>query len=206
MLKIGLTGGIASGKSSVARVLTEQGAIVLDADLIAHQVMAHDGPAFPEIIQIFGKGLLNPEGEIDRGRLGAIVFHDPAALAKLNQAVHPWVRVALKSQTEAYAEQEQARNQSFLLIWMIPLLFESNLSTMVDHTVVVYCTPAQQKSRLMLRNQLTAAEAEARIAAQLPLEDKLKLADYVIDNSQGEAETRQQILKLLGEWTWDPYV
>lgn len=205
MLKLGLTGGIASGKSTVAQTLSAAGAVVLDADLIAHQQYQPEGPAYPELIAYFGNEILDSAGEIDRQRLGARVFGNPEALAALNARVHPHVRAALAQSTQFYLEWEQRHQRSVLLVLMIPLLYESGLESLTDKIAVVYCEPEQQLQRLMARNGFSQKEAQARLDAQMPITEKRARADYCIDNRSDPAHTREQIQELLGVLTWEPY-
>lgn len=205
MLRIGLTGGIASGKSSVAKILAEQGAIVLDADQIAHENMAPTGPAYSGIVAYFGSEILDSDGQINRPKLGAKVFQNPVALQQLNQLTHPLVRQVLLEKTQEFQAQEATREQNWLLILMIPLLFESDLAHLVDTTVVVYCPEETQLQRLMQRNGLNRNEAEQRLRAQMPLEEKVRRADRVIDNSHSLEQTRQHVMEWLGAYSWDPY-
>lgn len=205
VLKLGLTGGIASGKSTAAETFRAAGAVVLDADLIAHQQYQIDGPAYPDLIAYFGKDILDTEARIDRQRLGARVFGDPAALAALNARVHPHVRKALAEAIQFYQQWEDRHQRSLLVVLMIPLLYESGLEALADKVAVVYCEPEQQLQRLMARNGFSEAEAQARLDAQIPITEKKERADYCIDNRSDPAHTREQIHQLLGVLTWEPY-
>ncbi len=205
VLKLGLTGGIASGKSTAAQVLTEAGAVVLDADLIAHQQYQPNGPAYQDLINYFGPEILNSAAEIDRQALATKVFGNPAALAALNSRVHPHVRAALASKIHFYQQWETRHPNSLLLVLMIPLLYESGLESLADKVVVVYCEPQQQLQRLMARNDLSLSAAQARLDAQMPITEKRERADYCIDNRLDPAHTREQIHQLLGELKWEPY-
>lgn len=206
MIRLGLTGGIASGKSTVAVLMAEAGAIILDADTIAHDLIAKGETAYDLVLEAFGDKILDSTGQIDRRRLGSIVFGDEQALKRLNAIVHPLVRAKLKAEEDRYRSQEQAVNQNWLLVMMIPLLYESNLAQMVDKSVLVYCPANQQLDRLMARNGFTQVEAEQRLAAQLPIEAKVELADEVIDNSRDREYTRLEVKRVLGELSWDPFV
>jgi len=203
---IGLTGGIASGKTSVARLLEAAGAIVLDADTIAHELMSPAGAAYQPVLDHFGTEILQANGEIDRLKLGTRVFSQPAELAQLNALVHPLVRQVLLQQVAAYRSRAQAAGQNWLLVLVIPLLYESDLAQLVDQVWVVYCPEAEQIRRLMQRNGLSTAEALLRIRAQWPIEEKKQRADQVIDNSGQLDATRNQVMKWLGECPWDPYL
>ncbi len=194
MRVIGLTGGIASGKSTVGHHLASlSSTAVIDADLLAHEVMAPNGPAYAEVVAYFGPSILTPDGAIDRPRLGAKVFGNPEALQALNARVHPHVRQAMQAQITAF--QQQGDIQTVFL--MIPLLYESKLTHLTEEVWVVYCTPEQQLERLMRRSALSYHEAQARLAAQWPIEQKRDLADWVIDNSQDEVHLKTEINQAL---------
>ena len=193
MRVIGLTGGIASGKSTVGRLLEAQHAVVIDADALAHACLRQDGPAYAGVLAHFGPTLLDAQGAIDRQKLGACVFSDPAQLAQLNQLVHPHVRSAMKARL---ASLEQAGNTRPVFL-MVPLLYESNLVHWVDEVWVVYCRPEQQRERLMLRNQLSEAQATERLDAQWPIDQKRECADVVIDNTGTADALDKQIMQAL---------
>nr|XP_008111432.1 PREDICTED: dephospho-CoA kinase domain-containing protein isoform X1 [Anolis carolinensis] len=192
MFLVGLTGGIASGKSTVVAILQELGCAVIDADVIARQVVQPSFRAYERIVHSFGPEIILENGELNREALGSIVFSQPEKRRLLNSITHPEIQKEMLKQILKY----------FLLghryvILDIPLLFETNtLTKFMKHTVLVYCDPQSQLSRLMKRNGLTQAEAEARIAAQLPLDQKVKMAKHVIDNSGDAEATRRQVLKL----------
>ncbi len=206
MIRLGLTGGIASGKSTVAVLMAEAGAIILDADTIAHDLIAKGESAYDLILDAFGDSILDSVGQIDRRRLGSIVFGDEQAIKRLNAIVHPQVRAKLKAEEARYRSLEEAQGKNWLLVMMIPLLYESNLAHMVDKSVLVYCPANQQLERLMARNGFNQTEAEQRLAAQLPIETKVELADQVIDNSRDREYTRQEVKRVLGELSWDPFI
>ncbi|XP_030076517.1 dephospho-CoA kinase domain-containing protein isoform X2 [Microcaecilia unicolor] len=192
MFLVGLTGGIASGKSTVVTVFQELGCAVIDADVIARQVVQPNEPAYQLIVQKFGNEILLENDEINREKLGSIIFSSSEKRQLLNSIIHPRIQKAMLKQIMKY----------FVLgyryvILDIPLLFETNkLKRFMKHTVLVYCDPQSQLSRLMRRNGLSKAEAEARILSQLPLDEKRRLADHVIDNSGDWESTRLQVLKL----------
>ncbi|XP_053555835.1 dephospho-CoA kinase domain-containing protein isoform X2 [Bombina bombina] len=192
MFLVGLSGGIASGKSTVVNILRELGCTVIDADVIARQVVKPGTSAHDQIVQLFGVEVLLESGELDREKLGAIIFSDPEKRRLLNSITHPPIRRAMLKQTIWY----------FLVgcryvILDIPLLFESrNLTRYMKHTVLVYCDPQTQLERLMKRNSLSQEEARKRLAAQLPLDSKLPLADHVINNSGDRETARRQVLQL----------
>ncbi len=179
MLKIGLTGGIATGKSYVVSVLRELGCEVIDADALAHEVIEPGRPAFDEIVGHFGKDVVGDDGKIDRVKLGAIVFSDKSQREKLNSIVHPRV---YEAQLKWFAELE-SRNPEAIAVVDAALMIETGSYRRFDKVVVVYCEPDLQRERLMLRNNLTLEQAQARISAQMPSDEKLKFADYSINTS-----------------------
>ncbi|HEY8530762.1 MAG TPA: dephospho-CoA kinase [Limnochorda sp.] len=187
---VGLTGGIATGKSLVAGFFREMGAAVVDADELARQVTAPGEPALAEIRRVFGPGVFTPEGELDRRALGRVVFADPEKRRALERIVHPRVRQRLE---EAVARFQAAGAP--LIVLEIPLLFEAGepLLRLIDWVVVVTAPEAVQLERLKARNGLTEAEARARMAAQMPLAEKVKRADYLVDNGGSPEETRRQV-------------
>jgi dephospho-CoA kinase len=195
MLKIGLTGGIASGKSYVLGLLRELGCEVTDADIIAHRVIEPGQPAFAEIIDHFGREVLDADGKIDRAKLGAIVFNDPSQRARLNSIVHPRV---FEAQETWFAEVEE-RNPGAIAVVDAALMIETGSYRRYDKLIVVHCRPDLQLQRLMARNNLAREEASARISSQMPAEEKLKYADFAVDTSNGFEDTRLQVQSLYSE-------
>lgn len=191
---VGLTGGIACGKSTVSRMLAERNARIIDADIIAREVVRPGEDAWSLIIKRFGRDILLPTEELDRVKLGSIVFADEKARLDLNAIVHPAVRKRMRQLTEDAKAEGVA-----LIVLDIPLLYESKLEHMVEQIVVVYCTEAQQLERLMQRNGFAQEEAERRIASQLSIEEKKRRADYVINNSGSLTETERQVDELVAE-------
>ncbi len=196
---IGLTGGIASGKSTVSAFLQDKGYTIIDADLAARMVVEVGQPAYLAIVEAFGKGILQENGQIDRAGLGAIIFNDQTKRNLLNGIVHPAVRsMMLSHKDEAIESGKQT------VIMDIPLLFESDLTWMVDRTIVVTVEEDVQLSRLMKRNELTEEEAASRISSQLPLREKAEKADAVIDNNGSVEDTLKQVEELLAAWGLKP--
>ena len=189
MLKVGLTGGIATGKSYVLEVLRELGCEVIDADKVAHQTMEPGQPAYHDIVAEFGATVLDEDGTIDRAALGALVFADAAQRARLNAIVHPRVFEA----QAAWLAGVAARNPQAVAVVDAALMVETGSYKRFDKLVVVHCEPQLQLERLMARNQLSREQAEARINAQLPAAEKLKVADYVINTSLSFEDTRRQV-------------
>ena len=195
---VGLTGGIGSGKSTVAAMLRDLGATVLDADAIVREIQAPGGAALAEIVEAFGPDVLDASGSLDRDALGAIVFRDESARKRLNSIVHPKVGAEMARRVAAAVAAGVE-----LLVLDIPLLFEGRqagtgtASVMrFDATVVVYASRETQIERQIAREGYDRAEAERRIAAQMPLEEKKQLADHVIDNSGTLDDTERQVRAL----------
>jgi dephospho-CoA kinase len=189
---IGLTGGIASGKSTFAAALRELGAPVIDADALARAAVRRGTPALGEIVREFGLGILGPDGELDRKAMAALVFPDPSARARLESIVHPAVRAAVASETARLAAAGHD-----LAFYDVPLLFERGLEREVDCVVVVHAPRALQLERLQARDGMTRAEAEARLDAQLPVEEKARRADVVVGNEGDLASLRSRAAPLL---------
>ena len=189
MLNVGLTGGIASGKSTVARMLVAKGAVLIDFDDLTHTVEEPDGPVWREILRHFGKAVLLPDRRIDRGKLGAVVFADRKKREILNGIVHPAV---LAEWRRRLAEIEKERADAVVLS-DIPLLIEVGLEKMVDLVLLVCVPPEAQIRRLMARNGYSREEAESRVAAQMPIAEKIPRADIVIRNEGPVEETAREV-------------
>lgn len=183
----GLTGGIASGKSTVSRMLRELGAHVLDADVIAREVVEPGTPGLAAVAERF-PGVVGPDGRLDRAKLGARVFGDPKERAALNALLHPLIGQQFLLRTQELAEQGVER-----LLYDAPLLIENRLHEGMDGVVLVWVPREVQKARLMVRDGLDEAAAEARLAAQLPLDEKRRHATWLVDNSGGLEATRAQV-------------
>jgi dephospho-CoA kinase len=191
MLRYGLTGGIASGKSTVAAMLREQGFPVLEADRISHQLIEPDGAAYDEVVSLFGRGILQRDGSIDRKRLAALVFENREKLEELNSIVHPLVEQEIVRGFETLAAAGKHR-AAFV---EAALIFEAGLHSRLDGVVVAWCLPEQQLARLKERG-MSEGEARKRIAMQMPVEEKLAKATEKIDCSDSVAETRRQVAAL----------
>ncbi|MBO0996252.1 dephospho-CoA kinase [Bacillus sp. SD075] len=192
---IGITGGIASGKSSVSLYLQELGFTIVDADMASRAVVEPGEEAYHQVVKAFGEDILLADGNIDRVKLGSIIFHDEEKRLLLNGIVHPAVRNWMRLKTEtALSSGEET------VFMDIPLLFESKLTSMVEKTLLVYVDEQVQLQRLMKRNGLSETEALARINSQMPLADKKALADAVIDNNGDIDETKRQVKSILSEW------
>jgi dephospho-CoA kinase len=197
-LLVGLTGGLATGKSTVSAILTSLGCVVLDADVLAREVVEPGQPALATIAAEFGPDVLGPDGRLDRKRLGAIVFADPARRKRLEAITHP----AIRDRFLARVVELQARGYEGLVVWDAPVMIESGNYQNMDRLIVVITDAATQRARALARDG-DPADAERRIASQMPLAEKAKLADYVIDNSGDraatEARTREVHAALLAE-------
>jgi dephospho-CoA kinase len=193
---VGLTGGIASGKSTVADLLRARGAKVIDADVVAREIVEPGEDAYNEIVAEWGPEVLGPDGALDRARLGAIIFSDAEARLKLNAMTHPRVRRRMLEQAEAL-RQEPAPPPVAVLD--IPLLFENGLEALVEETWLVYLDPTHQLERLMRRNGFSREEAEQRIAAQLPLSEKARRATRLIDNNGDLARLGAEVARVWRE-------
>jgi dephospho-CoA kinase len=189
---IGLTGGIGSGKSAVARMLAERGVPVVDADLLAREVVEPGRPAYEDIVREFGREVLAADGTIDRKRLGALIFGDDARRRRLNAITHPRIAAAGQEKIAAHAAAGAE-----VVFYEAALLVENQLHRMLDGLVVVSAPPEVQVARVVARDGLSEDEAHARLRAQLPLADKVAVATHVIDNSGPLEATRAQVDRLL---------
>jgi dephospho-CoA kinase len=195
MINVGLTGGIACGKTTVAQMFVRHGAYLIDLDKLAQDVVAPQLPAWQEIVELFGDNILLVDGNINRNKLAKIVFADKEKLKKLNNIVHPRVL----AQWSKSLETIEKKNKKAIVISEVPLLFEENLQKMVDLSILVVITPTEQINRLMMRNDLTEDEAKRRLQSQLPIEEKIKMADIVIENRGAQAETEKIVVKVWKE-------
>lgn len=194
-LVIGLTGSIATGKSTVAKMFLELGVPVIDADQISREVVEPGERAYEKIVDVFGKGILHDDGTINRKKLGAIVFQDEEKRKVLNRIVHPEVRKKMLERRDRLVDENKKA-----VVLDIPLLFESKLTHFVEKTVVVYVNPDVQLKRLMSRDDITEEEALHRIHAQIPIGEKAEMADEIIDNNGTIEETYQQVKNILKKW------
>ncbi|MDU0331113.1 MULTISPECIES: dephospho-CoA kinase [Paenibacillus] len=188
-MNIGLTGGIATGKSTVSRLLAERGAAIIDADVIAREIMEPGHPVLAAVSERFGPGVLNTDGTLNRKKLGEIVFSNPEERKALEALTHPAIRAEMKQRME----ELEAADPHRLVVADIPLLYESGLDPLYERIMVVYVPREVQLTRLMLRDGLSKEAAEQRINAQMDIEIKKERADILIDNSGGLEETKRQI-------------
>ena len=191
---VGLTGGIATGKSVVDDELRRLGAHIIDADKIAREVVEPGKPAYDEIVKEFGNGVLEPGGALDRKALGRIVFSDPAALEKLGSITHPRIRERIKEEARRLSAQGDS-----IIVLDVALLIETGVKYEVEKIIVVFAEKEQQIQRLMDRDGLSRGEAEKRVSIQMDIKEKLKYADYVIDNSGAKDWTIEQTRALYSE-------
>jgi dephospho-CoA kinase len=191
---VGLTGSIATGKSTVSRMFAHLGARVVDADLLAREVVMRGQPAYVKIVEEFGPGVVQEDGSLDRKALGAIVFADPARRKRLEEITHP--AIGARQQRILSVFDEEAFEG--VVIWDAALLYESGGAATMDRVVVVFADPETERRRLMERDGLSEADARQRIASQMPIAEKAKLADHVIDNSGTREETERRVRAVYG--------
>ncbi|MEH7609667.1 dephospho-CoA kinase [Gottfriedia acidiceleris] len=190
----GLTGSIASGKSTVSNFLKELNVPIVDADVIAKEVVEIGQPAYKKIVEAFGSEVLLNSGEINRPFLGSIIFNNKEKRLQLNEIVHPEVRREMKEQADRYIKEGEP-----LVILDIPLLYEGNSIKLVEKVIVVTVSEENQLKRLMNRNGLSKEDALLRIASQIPVKEKAARADYVIDNNGDFEDTKRQVKDLLNK-------
>jgi dephospho-CoA kinase len=193
MIVVGLTGGVATGKSTVAAMFKQCGAIVIDADELAHEVVKPGKPAWREIVALFGKAVLNQDRSLNRQTLGSIVFRNPKKRRQLERIIHP--RVAREQQR--LTRQAARKNPNAVVIYDVPLLFEAGIDKRVDRTIVVTADRETQIARLKTRNGLSRAEAIRRINSQMPLAKKAQRADHVLIGTLPRPSLRKQVVRLL---------
>jgi dephospho-CoA kinase len=194
MLAVGLTGGIGSGKSAVADLLVARGAVLIDADQVAREVVAPGGPAYQPLIDRFGSGILAPDGTIDRPALAAVAFADESTRLELNAITHPAIGIAMMGARDALADTDN------IVVLAIPLLTAVHRETVKLHKVVVVDCPTDVAlERLLSQRGFDRADAEARIRSQISREERKKEADYVLDNSGDRAALEGEVDKL---WSW----
>jgi dephospho-CoA kinase len=189
MLRVGLTGGISTGKSNVGHMLAELGCHVTDSDAISHRLFEHGHPVHKAVIKAFGSRILSPDGSINRKILAEIVFGDPLERQKLNALVHPAIIEAQK----AWLEEIQARDPQGIAIVEAALMIEVGTYRNYDKLIVVFCSPEEQLRRLQERSGLTSEQARARVQSQMPIEEKIKYADYLVNTTGTIEETWQQV-------------
>ncbi len=192
MFRVGLTGNIGSGKTTAAQILADLGAKIIDADAIAHELLAPGSSVHARVVEAFGGKIARPDGSIDRSALGDVVFGDPEKRAILNRIVHPAVREEI---LRRIAGMEQKDPEGIVVV-DAALLVESGFHRLLDCLLVVTCAAEKQLERIVRRNGLTVEQARARMASQLPAREKACIADYEIDNSGSIEDTRVQIVRI----------
>ena len=192
MILVGLTGGVATGKSTVAKMFKQYGAVVIDADELAHDAVKPDKPAWRQIVKAFGKAVLNPDQTLNRRELGALVFGNRAKLCQLERIIHP--RVAREQQR--LVRRIAKRNPHTVVIYEVPLLFEAGVDKRVDTTIVVTADRDTQIARLKKRNGFSRAEAIRRIRSQMPLAKKIQRADHALNGTVPRPSLRKQVGQL----------
>lgn len=195
---VGLTGGIGSGKTKVSDFLAKLGAEILDADIIAREVVAYGSPALREIVENFGPGVLHADGSLDRAKLANIVFNNPNKLQKLNAITHPKITDVVLSKIN---QHKKIQGSSKMLVLVAPLLIEVGLYKLVDKVWVIHTNPTTQLNRVMQRDKLSKAETFRRINSQLTETERLQYADEVIDNTGSWENTAKKILILWNQYT-----
>ncbi|MBA7592315.1 Dephospho-CoA kinase [subsurface metagenome] len=193
-LIVGLTGGIVGGKSTVTSMFKNLGAKIVDADELGHSVILPHRPAWKKITRLFGKGILQNDLTIDRGKLGKIVFTNQALLKKLNEITHPEIIKLIKK--EINLAKNKTHNREKILIIDAALIYEAKIDRLMDKIIAVYIDEGEQIKRLIKRNNLSKEEALQRIKSQMPMKEKVKMADYVIDNSSSLDKTKKQVEKI----------
>ncbi|EUJ33263.1 dephospho-CoA kinase [Listeria floridensis FSL S10-1187] len=191
---LGLTGSIATGKSTVSKMLSDAGIPIIDADVSARRAVEKGTDGLASIVDFFGSDILLPDGQLDRAKLGSIVFMNEDKREQLNRIVHPFVQQDMLNERKKCFEAGE-----MMVVFDIPLLFESELANMVDEVLVVWTTEEVELERLMARNNLTKAEALARIQSQIGISKKKAWADFLIDNNGTKEETKRQVDQLLQE-------
>jgi dephospho-CoA kinase len=193
MILVGLTGGVATGKSTVAKMFKQCGAAVINADLLARQVVEPGKPAWRAIVKLFGKTVLNQDRSLDRQALGSIIFHNPKKRRQLERIIHPRVAREQARLTKAITRKDP----NAVVIYEVPLLFEAGVDKRVDKTIVVTANRNTQIARLKKRNGLSGAEAIRRINSQMPLAKKIQRADHVLNGTLPRPSLRRQVGQLL---------
>jgi dephospho-CoA kinase len=195
MMLVGLTGGVATGKTTVAKMFRRCGAVVIDADELAREVVKPGKPAWREIVRAFGQQILHPDRTLNRHALGALVFHDKKKLRRLERIIHPRVAREQRRLTTETARQDPHA----VVIYDVPLLFEAGIDKRVDKVIVVAADRATQLARLKTRNGLTRAEALRRIKSQLPMNHKRRRADYVLDGTTDRKRLAEAVSQVFAQ-------
>jgi len=207
MIKIGLTGGIATGKTTVSELMKKEGAIIIDTDLITHFIYKYPSEASLKILEVFGSEYLDTENNIiNRKKLGQRVFANKQDLELLNRLVHPFIHNETDKLLDFYKNLEEKYNKNFLVVYVAPLLFESKRENFVDYILVISCSEENQVKRLMERNKCTKDEALKKINSQMPTKLKEEKAHFIIDANKPIDNVEKQVKDLLNNWAWDSYI
>ncbi|OYD08381.1 dephospho-CoA kinase [Paludifilum halophilum] len=195
-MSVGLTGGVATGKSTVSRMLQQRGAAIIDADQAARDVVEPGTAGSNRVRARFGSEVFHPDGTLNRKALGAVVFRDESARKDLNRILHPLIVASMQEAARRIREQEPGR----IVVMDTPLLLEENLTSLVERVIVVYVSESIQIKRLMARENIDEESAWRMIRSQMPIEEKKRFADVIIDNSGTLADTERQVDELWGKW------
>lgn len=192
MLNVGLTGGIACGKSTVAQMFVDLGAHLIDFDRLAHLVQEPGKPAYEEVVNRFGEEILQSDKKIDRVKLGNIVFSNKKKMVELNNIVHP----SVYQEWNIRLDRIRVKEKHAIVLSDVPLLFEGGMQHLFDLTLLVLIAPEEQIRRLCIRNRLSEEEAKKRLKSQMPIKQKIKLADIVIDNEGSVSDTEKKVKQI----------
>jgi len=196
-LIIGLTGGIVSGKSTVANIFQKLGAKIIDADMIGHEVILPYKPAWEKLIEIFGKDILKEDSTIDRKKLGNLVFNDKKLLKKLNDITHPEIEKIMIQEIIKFKDSNHLNNK--IMIIDAPLIYEARIDHLMDKIILVQLNEKEQIKRLAVRNSFSRKESLKRINSQIPNKEKAEKADYIINNNNSVEKTREQAIRIWQE-------
>lgn len=200
-----LTGSISTGKTTVSNFMKEEGCILIDTDLVVHNMYNFKGEASEKIEEVFGETCINLDGSVNREKLGSIVFSEKRKLEKLNEIIHPLVRKEVFRQRDYWKEYEEKNKLNLLLVYVIPLFFETGSNYPVDYITVSFCSEETQLERLIRRNKYTKEEAIKRINAQIPIKEKVNKADFLVDTNGSIESIKEQVSNLLSKLHWNPY-
>lgn len=205
MILICLTGSIATGKTTISNFMAKKGCILIDTDLVVHNMYNSGTEASKKIQNEFGDDCINEDGSVNRKKLGDIVFENKDKLKKLNEIIHPLVREEVFRQTDIYKQIEKENNLNLIVVYVIPLFFETGSNYPVDYILVSHCSEENQLKRLIKRNNFTKEEAINRIKSQIPINEKMSKANFLINTNESISSIKKQVSDLLSKFKWDPY-
>lgn len=205
MILICLTGSIATGKTTISNFMAKKGCILIDTDLVVHNMYNSGTEASKKIQNEFGDNCINEDGSVNRKKLGDIVFENKDKLKKLNEIIHPLVREEVFRQTDIYKQIEKENNLNLIVVYVIPLFFETESNYPVDYILVSHCSEENQLERLIKRNNFTKEEAINRIKSQIPIKEKMSKANFLINTNESISSIKRQVSDLLSKFKWDPY-